>query len=99
MRLVFQDRKLAWICSDERRMVKRFGQAQSKKIIMRLNQLQYAPNPESLKHMPGRFHQLVANRNGQWACSLNGPWRMIFEVIDGSDQSVHIIEIINYHDS
>jgi proteic killer suppression protein len=40
------------------------------------------------------LHKLMGSRKGQWAMTVNGPWRVCFRFKDGD---AHDVEIINYH--
>ena len=40
------------------------------------------------------LHKLSGNRAGQWAMTVNGPWRICFRFKDGDAYNV---EIIDYH--
>ncbi len=40
------------------------------------------------------LHALSGDRQGQWAMTINGPWRLVFRFSDGNAQSV---EIVDYH--
>ena len=40
------------------------------------------------------LHKLKGTRKGQWAMTVNGPWRICFEFRKGDAFSV---EIVNYH--
>jgi proteic killer suppression protein len=40
------------------------------------------------------LHKLKGNRKGQWAMTVNGPWRICFRFRDGD---AHDVEIVNYH--
>lgn len=40
------------------------------------------------------LHKLAGNRKGQWAISVNGPWRICFKFKGGD---AHNVEIIDYH--
>ena len=40
------------------------------------------------------LHPLVGNRQGQWAMTINGPWRLVFRFRDGNAEDV---EIVDYH--
>ena len=40
------------------------------------------------------LHKLTGNRSGQWAMTINGPWRICFEFKDGD---AYDVEITNYH--
>jgi proteic killer suppression protein len=40
------------------------------------------------------LHALSGDRQGQWAMTINGPWRLVFHFHDGNAEAV---EIVNYH--
>ena len=40
------------------------------------------------------LHALSGDRQGQWAMTINGPWRLVFRFSDGNAQAV---EIVDYH--
>jgi toxin HigB-1 len=40
------------------------------------------------------LHPLKGDRRGQWAITVNGPWRICFRFKDGH---VHDVEIVDYH--
>lgn len=40
------------------------------------------------------LHSLVGYRQGQWAMTINGPWRLVFRFKDGNAEDV---EIVDYH--
>ncbi len=40
------------------------------------------------------LHKLSGDRAGQWAMTVNGPWRICFRFKDGN---AHDVEIIDYH--
>ena len=76
----------------------------------RLGTLRAAYTLEDVRHMPGHFHELTADRKGRWACDLDQPYRLIFEpqedpiptLEDGSYNwraisAIRILEIIDYH--
>lgn len=39
-------------------------------------------------------HKLAGERRGQWAMTINGPWRLCFRFRDGDAWDV---EIVDYH--
>ena len=41
-----------------------------------------------------RLHKLQGDRAGQWAMSINGPWRICFRFKDGD---AHDVQITDYH--
>lgn len=40
------------------------------------------------------LHALAGDRQGQWAMTINGPWRLVFRFRDGNAEDV---EIVDYH--
>lgn len=40
------------------------------------------------------LHKLKGSRRGQWAMTVNGPWRLCFKIRDGD---AYDVEIVNYH--
>lgn len=40
------------------------------------------------------LHKLTGNRAGQWAMTVNGPWRICFRFEDGD---AYDVEITDYH--
>ena len=40
------------------------------------------------------LHALAGDRRGQWAMTINGPWRLVFRFKDGNAEDV---EIVDYH--
>jgi proteic killer suppression protein len=40
------------------------------------------------------LHPLKGNRRGQWAMTINGPWRLCFRFKDGD---AYDVEIVDYH--
>lgn len=52
--------------------------------------LEGATSLEELRNAPGHFHELHADRRGQFAASLDGPYRLIFEpVIAAEEKEIH----------
>lgn len=83
----------------------------SGKLKQRLDDILAADNMAVLETLPGHFHPLTANRAGQWACSLEEPYRLVFKPLgnplpvstDGRLDTtkvvaVSIVEVVNYHE-
>ena len=86
------------------------GQRRAKLLLLRIGALSAAETLEDVRYLPGNFHELKADRKGQWACDLDQPYRLIFEPHENpipADDSgryiwleikgVELIEITNYH--
>jgi proteic killer suppression protein len=81
------------------------------KLKQRLDDIRAADTMAVLETLPGHYHPLTANRAGQWACSLEEPYRLVFKPegnplpvsADGRLDTtkvvaVSIIEVVNYHE-
>lgn len=86
------------------------GQRRAEIYNKRLLALRNAVTLEDTRNLPGRYHELTADRKGQWACDLDHPYRLVFEPHENpipTDESgryiwleirgVEIIEIKDYH--
>ncbi len=112
MQIDFASSRLAKDCADEKSRLQAFGPQRAKALGRRLTALLAAANLEQLRNTPGRWHELRADRKGQLAADLDGPYRLILEpVIDETSRSAHlhglvwalvvrvrILEIVNYHE-
>jgi proteic killer suppression protein len=96
-------------CSDIREIKRRFGE-NAELLVARLALLLAAERLVDLENAPGKFHALTGDRSGQFALSLRGPHRLIFEIADeplpvlddgGTNLSevrrVRILEVAQYH--
>ena len=96
--------------NDDRKLASEYGSRRAGIIRRRLDDLRAADTLEDLRYMPGRFHELKAERKGQWACDLEHPYRLIFtphehpipsnedgQYVWAEIKGVDILEITNYH--
>lgn len=61
----------------------------------RLSALNAAESLEALGKLNSvGLHKLTGDRKGQWAMTINGPWRVCFKFQDGNALEV---EITDYH--
>lgn len=95
---------------DNSRIRKRCRDAKGK-LKQRLDDIRAADAMAVLETLPGHYHALTANRAGQWACSLEEPYRLVFVPLgdplpvsaDGRLDTarvfaVRILEVANYHE-
>lgn len=75
----WSNRKLEKSCSDDRLGAKQWGPEQWKVLKMRLVSLRAAPTLSDMHGVPGNCHPLRADRAGEFAVDLRGPYRLIFE--------------------
>lgn len=110
MNITFKTKKLKMFANDPRKCFQALGQIRGKRFLQRMVALRDASTLEDVRHLPGRFHELVGDRKGQWACDLDHPYRLIFRPHEDpipTDENgrfiwieilgVEIIEIADYH--
>jgi proteic killer suppression protein len=109
MEITYANSRIRKICTDDKIAKKELGKAAAQVLKDRLDQMTDANNLGELRFLPGAWHELVADRRGQLACSLLGRTRLIFTPADprptkpdgGLDwsqvTSVENIEIVDYH--
>jgi toxin HigB-1 len=106
----FADPKLQKLCESEKELRKAYGSDGSKKVMRRLSDLRAAATLEDMRNLPGRIHELTADRHGQLAIDLTGGRRLIVAPTDGwpaeKDEGAHVwttidavqvLEISDYH--
>jgi len=65
------------------------------RLIRKLDMLNTAKEPRDLSSPPSNnLHQLHGNRLGEWAISVNGPWRLCFKFEQGD---IFDVELVQYH--
>ena len=109
MEVAFANRNLQEICEDQREAKRQLGQASARKLRSRLADIMAASR---LGDIPaGRPHPLRGSRAGQFAVSLSGGDRLVFEANDDPAPTTHdgatdwkhvasirIVFIGDYHD-
>lgn len=110
MNITFANKKLEKQANNFALAQKKLGNDRATKYHQRLGDMRDAESFNDLQFLPGNFHNLSGNRNGQWSCSLDHPYRLIFEPaiqpiptnehgtpILTEMKIVEIIEIVDYH--
>ena len=106
----FKNKKLQKILTDPRETKKAYG-TMAKRVSQRMDQIQAALILATLQSIPAlECHLLTGNRKGEWAVSISGNYRLIFEIDqhpvpvrdDGTIDSImvtdiRIIETTDYH--
>lgn len=83
MQIVFASGRLLKSCTDPRTRQQRLGKERGTKVALRLAQLRASTTLQELATLPqARFHQLTENRDEQFSVDLDGPYRLIFEILD-----------------
>jgi len=110
MDIKFKTNKLKEYANNDSLAKRKLGTTRAKLYKARLDDLRAAESLEELRHAPGKYHELVHDKKGQWACNLDQPYRLIFVPQDDpipidevgkyiwiEIKKVEIIEIENYH--
>src|SRR3954447_15252586 len=102
------DRKLAKVCAKDSTGRRRFGDQRWRVLRRRLGELLAAPTLADLRNVD-RFHPLSADRAGEYAMALDGPYRIVFApgepvprlpdggIDEGRVDRVEILEVVDYH--
>lgn len=111
MDILFKSKGLRELCHDDALATRTFGRPSARKLRARLDDLSSLPHLGLAYGLPGRFHPLSRDRDGQFALDLHGGHRLAFEPVgdsiptlpDGSLNltvvtAVRIVYIGNYHD-
>lgn len=73
----------------------RFSGLDPMKAMARLNTLNAAQSLDDISPLRSiGLHKLTGDRKGQWAMTINGPWRLCFRFENGS---AYDVEIVDYH--
>ncbi len=110
MDIVFRDARLRKTCNERTRAVRRFGPDCAKILMRRLDDLRAAEALADMRDVPGRCHELRADRAGQLALDLRHPKRLVFEPANdpvprtpggnldwGRVTALTILEVVDYH--
>jgi proteic killer suppression protein len=110
MKIDFKNNFLKKCANNDSFRVTKMGNIRSTLFKRRLDELASAETLESVRYLPGHYHELINTRKGQWSVDLDQPYRLIFEpqetpipvdkngvYIWNDIKSIYIIEIINYH--
>ncbi len=110
MDVTYKNNKLKKYAENVNFSVQKLGPVRSELYLQRIGDLMAAETLESVRHLPGNYHELTGNRKGQWACNLDQPYRLIFvphekpiptnpagQYIWIEIKGVEVIDIDNYH--
>lgn len=102
MKIRFANNKLARQLSDATSIKQAFG-VMAKKVSMRMDDIQAAPNLAVLRKLPqANCHPLKGNRTGEWAVDISGNHRLIFRIDqdpipmkeDGTIEEILVTDIV-----
>lgn len=110
MDVSFANRRLQELCESEKDLRRAFGSDGAEKVMRRLSDLRAATALEEMRHLPGRLHELDAERAGQLAIDVSGGRRLVIVPTAGwpgdkdrgshvwaDVDSVQVLEIADYH--
>jgi plasmid maintenance system killer protein len=108
--VLFASERFAKVMDSNQELAKKFGAEMAKRIRRRLDDLSAAESLETMRNLPGRCHELEAERKGQLAVDLVHPQRLILEPYpqpppvkpDGGLDwtqvtAVTVLEVVDYH--
>lgn len=112
MDILFQSHKLEKLCNNQSQLIKKHGPICAKLIRRRLDDLSAVECLEDMRYLPqAKCHELVGDRKGTLAVSLEYPYRLIFEPANvpmpkkldgGLDWAVvtviRVLAVEDYHD-
>jgi len=75
--ILFESDDAAEEFNDMKRLVRSHNVHRAKLIRRRLDEFRAAPTLETMRHLPGRCHELKENRALQLSIDLDGPYRLI----------------------
>ena len=78
MEVTYKNKHLQKCAENGKYSVKKLGAIRSKKYLQRVADLWDAETLEEVRYLPGNYHELTGVRKGQWAVSLDQPYRLIF---------------------
>jgi toxin HigB-1 len=106
----WSSRRLEKVCADDRQGQRHWGADNWKILKRRLAALLGAPTLADMENAPGNCHQLSADRAGDFAISLWGSYRLVFQpdhnpvptLKDGGIDTtlitkIEIKEVVDYH--
>jgi proteic killer suppression protein len=111
MEIGYRTRRLARICLEAAEAQRQLGPANARKLQQRLFELRTTDNlADMMQFASARCHALRGDRAGQYAVSLQGPWRLVFvpdvdplprRADGGLDlaavSAIEIMEVEDYH--
>ena len=98
MQVIYRSRKLEKVCTRRDEAAKRYGEEMAEKLQMRIAELEAVDSIETMVQCRiGRCHQLLGQRQNQYAVDLAHPFRLIFEQVDAEEETVKIVEVVDYH--
>jgi len=77
--IVFGSKKIEELCNDPKIRQREFGTNRARRLARRLDDLRAAETLEVMRGLPGRCHELKADRAGRLSLDLDHPYRLLLE--------------------
>lgn len=92
----YRNGRLERLFKSEQALVREYGRALTKKIGMRVVELESANVMSEVLDGPGRWEQLVGDRS-MWSALLNVNYRLLVSAADRDAQSATVVDVTDYH--
>lgn len=87
MNVVYKQKKMGRICSDEALIIREYGSDIGIKLMQRLSELKAATTLDEISYLsPQYLHPLKGNYKSCFSVHLTGNYRLIFEAYDDTDK-------------
>lgn len=96
MNILFE-KKIEKHLSSHRVIQRKFGRM-SDVIEKLLDSIHKLTDYRQLWNLPGKFHELKYQADNVYAVTLKHPYRLVMR-LEEDHQSVHILDIVDYHDN
>jgi proteic killer suppression protein len=97
VQVTFRNRKLEKCYVKHKHAIRAWGDTVGRKYVERINLIQVAADLEELRKLPAlKCHPLRGDREGQYAISLTGFYRLIF-TMHGEHLEVVCVEEVSKH--
>ncbi len=104
MNIEFKNNKMKELCENYKLLVRKYGDQQAKKIVIRINELIAAENLFDISKLPQtKLHSLSGNLQDHYAVDLKQPFRLLLFPLNGDKTdlktitSIKLIDIVDYH--
>ena len=99
MQILFRTKKLEKQYVQHKLAVKAYGIEAARKYVQRINIIKQAKDFDELSALPAlKCHPLKGDREGQYAISLTGFYRLIFTLVGESLKTAQIEEVSKHYD-
>lgn len=98
MEIAYKSKLLERVCSCSKVAKKKYGQNMAIKLQMRIVEVRSAANFDELSRWRiGGCHPLEGKRKGQYAMTLEQPYRLILHKRGNAVEMALVSEIVDYH--